>query len=333
LTEFELIKRYFHFANPQKEEVALGIGDDCALLQLPLDEQLAISTDSLVSGVHFPEDAPPFLLGQRALAVVASDLAAMGARPIAFTLALTLPQADENWLREFSRGLKQMAEYCELALIGGDTCRGLLHLCLTVFGSTPKGKALKRSGAQVGDLLCVGGSLGDAGGGLALLQKAPSPTPTGHLLPPQAGEGLGERAAASDSLRERYWSPKPQLILGQWLRDKATAAIDISDGLIVDCAHLAEASGVCAQMDTSLLPLSDALLDYFGYEKALNYALSAGDDYRLLFTLPPEHLAGLQQAFPQAAMIGHIQEGSGVVLLDKHDQPRQAPHSGWQHFQ
>jgi len=329
LTEFELIKRYFHFANPQKEEVALGIGDDCALLQLPLDEQLAISTDSLVSGVHFPEDAPPFLLGQRALAVATSDLAAMGARPIAFTLALTLPQADENWLREFSRGLKQMAEYCGLALIGGDTCRGALHLCLTVLGSTPKGKALKRSGAQVGDLLCVGGSLGDAGGGLALLPKAPSPP----APLPQAGEGLGERATASDYLRERYWSPMPQLVLGQWLLGKATAAIDISDGLLADCTHLAEASGVCAQMDTSLLPLSDALVDHFGDETALNYALSAGDDYRLLFTLPPEHLAGLQQAFPQAAMIGHIQEGSGVVLLDKHGEPRQAPHSGWQHFQ
>jgi len=155
LTEFELIKRYFHFAAPHKEEVALGIGDDCALLQLPEGEQLAVSTDSLVCGVHFPENAPPFLLGQRALAVAASDLAAMGASPLAFTLALTLPEADESWLREFSRGLKQMAGYCDLALIGGDTCRGSLHLCLTVFGTAPKGKALKRSGAQVGDGLGI----------------------------------------------------------------------------------------------------------------------------------------------------------------------------------
>jgi len=186
LTEFELIKRYFHFSTPQKEEVALGVGDDCALLQLPEGQQLAISTDSLVCGVHFPENAPPFLLGGRALAVAASDLAAMGASPIGFTLALTLPEADEDWLKAFSAGLEQMARYCQLALIGGDTCRGPLHLGLTVFGSVPVGKALKRSGAQPGDLLCVGGSLGDGGGGLALLLAAPSPAPS-----PAGGRGAG----------------------------------------------------------------------------------------------------------------------------------------------
>jgi len=333
LTEFELIKRYFHFAEPHKEEVALGIGDDCALLQLPEGEQLALSTDSLVCGVHFPENAPPFLLGQRALAVAASDLAAMGAKPLAFTLALTLPEADESWLHEFSRGLKEMARYCELALIGGDTCRGPLHLCLTVFGSIPKGQALKRSGAQVGDLLCVGGSLGDAGGGLALLPHYPLPQPRDRWI------------RSVDHLLARYWIPMPQLILGQWLRGKATAAIDISDGLLADCAHLAEASGVCAVIDTLWpppadgpidilhMPLSDALLDHFGYKAAVNYALSAGDDYVLLFTLPPEQLSRLQQAFPYAYVIGHIKEGSGVVLLDKQGQPRQMPQSGWQHFQ
>jgi len=321
LTEFELIKRYFHFAAPHREEVALGVGDDCALLQLPEGQQLAISTDSLVCGVHFPENAPPFLLGQRALAVAASDLAAMGATPLAFTLALTLPEADENWLREFSRGLKEMADYCSLALIGGDTCRGSLHLNLSVFGSIPKGQALTRSGAQVGDLLCVGGSLGDAGGGLALLPHYPLPQPRDR------------RIRSVDHLLARYWTPMPQLILGQWLRGKASAAVDISDGLLADCAHLAEASGVCAVIDEPRLPLSDALVNHFGYKAAVNYALAAGDDYVLLFTLPPEQLSRLQQAFPYACVIGQIKEGSGVVLLDNNGKPRQPPQSGWQHFQ
>ncbi|KXU39132.1 thiamine monophosphate kinase [Ventosimonas gracilis] len=315
MTEFELIKRYFDFAAPHQEEIALGLGDDCALLQLAADEQLAVSTDSLVCGVHFPENAPPFLLGQRSLAVAASDLAAVGASPLAFTLALTLPEACEDWLREFSRGLKQMAGYCGLALIGGDTCRGPLHLCLTVFGSVPQGQALKRSGARAGDLLCVGGHLGDTGGGLALLQKAPAPT-----------------NSAADYLLSRYWTPMPQLALGQWLRGKASAAMDISDGLLADCAHLAEASGVCALINEPLLPLSEALLEHFGDKAAMDYALCAGDDYVLLFSLPPEQLSRLQQAFSHVCVIGHIQEGSGVVLLDSNGQPRQAPQSGWQHF-
>jgi len=320
LTEFELIKRYFHFASPHKEEVALGVGDDCALLQLPEGEQLAISTDSLVCGVHFPENAPPFLLGQRALAVAASDLAAMGASPLAFTLALTLPQAREDWLQDFSRGLQKMAGYCELALIGGDTCRGSLHLCLTVFGSIPKGQALKRSGAQVGDLLCVVGSLGDAGGGLALL-STPLPQPQNSWV------------RSIDHLLARYWTPMPQLILGKWLRGKATAAVDISDGLIADCAHLAEASGVCAEIDEPRLPLSDALFETFCYQTALNYALSAGDDYRLLFTLPPAHLEDLKRAFPESHVIGHIKAGNGVILRDKSGKPRPISSRGWQHFQ
>jgi len=310
LTEFELIKHYFHFATPRKEEVALGVGDDCALLQLPEGEQLAISTDSLVSGVHFPENAPPFLLGQRALAVAASDLAAMGAKPLAFTLALTLPEADESWLGEFSRGLEQMARYCGLALIGGDTCRGPLHLCLTVFGSVPQGQALKRSGAMPGDLLCVGDNLGDGGGGLALVD-----TP----LPQQ-----GRWVRSIDRLLSRYWSPTPQLVLGQWLRGKATAAMDISDGLLADCAHLVAASAICAVIDEARLPISDALCEHFGYEAAIDYALSAGDDYVLLFSLPPKYLSRLQQAFPGTCVIGHIETGRGVVLLDNNGKPRQA---------
>lgn len=229
MNEFELIRRYFAAARCAQggDGVVLGIGDDCALLALPAGEQLAVSTDTLVAGVHFPESCDAFLLGQRALAVSASDLAAMGATPLAFTLALTLPSANESWLAEFARGLQTMAQSCSLALVGGDTTRGPLSLTLTVFGRVPNGQALLRSGAQVGDLLCVGGELGDAAGALPLV--------------------LGQREAAADiseALLARYWSPQPQLALGQALRGRATAALDISDGLLADCGHIAKASQV-----------------------------------------------------------------------------------------
>ncbi|NVZ79409.1 thiamine-phosphate kinase, partial [Pseudomonas gingeri] len=169
--EFELIRNFFAAAPCAQagEGVDLGIGDDCALLSVPLGEQLAVSTDTLVAGVHFSDPCDPFLLGQRALAVAASDLAAMGATPIAFTLALTLAHNDAGWLQAFAQGLNQMAQHCALRLVGGDTTRGPLSLTLTVFGRVPVGQALTRGGAQVGDLLCVGGELGNAAGALPLV--------------------------------------------------------------------------------------------------------------------------------------------------------------------
>lgn len=224
--EFELIRNYFAAAPCAQvgEEVALGIGDDCALLALAPGEQLAISTDTLVAGVHFPDVCDPFLLGQRALAVSASDLAAMGARPVAFTLALTLPQVDADWLQAFARGLNHMAQGCSLRLIGGDTTRGPLSLTLTVFGAVPAGSALTRSGACAGDLLCVGGALGDGAGALPLVLKQRS-----------------IEASIAEALLARYWSPQPQLALGQALRGRATSALDISDGSLADCGHIARA--------------------------------------------------------------------------------------------
>lgn len=169
--EFELIRNYFAAAPCAQggEGVALGIGDDCALLAAPFGEQLAVSTDTLVAGVHFPDPCDPFLLGQRSLAVAVSDLAAMGAKPLAFTLALTLPTVTTDWLQAYARGLNQMAQACGVALVGGDTTRGPLSLTMTVFGHVPSGQALTRSGAQPGDLLCVGGELGNAAGALPLV--------------------------------------------------------------------------------------------------------------------------------------------------------------------
>ncbi|MVW76954.1 thiamine-phosphate kinase [Pseudomonas xionganensis] len=316
--EFELIRHYFAAAPCAQagEGVALGIGDDCALLDIPAGEQLAVSTDSLVAGVHFPEAADPFLLGQRALAVSASDLAAMGATPIGFTLALTLPAARADWLQAFARGLNQMAQSCGLRLIGGDTTRGPLSLTLTVFGRLPRGQALTRSGARVGDLLCVGGELGDAAGALPLV--------LGQL---QAEPALAE------ALLTRYWSPQPQLALGQALRGRATAALDISDGLLADCGHIAAASGVALQIEQARLPLSSALKTLHGLDSARLCALSGGDDYRLAFTLPPGELSALQAAGWPLVVVGQVVAGQGVQLLNEQGQCMALPVAGYQHFE
>ncbi|KHO63498.1 thiamine-phosphate kinase [Pseudomonas flexibilis] len=315
--EFELIRRFFATAPCAQggEGVALGIGDDCALLELPPGEQLAVSTDTLVAGSHFPLQHDPFLLGQRALAVSTSDLAAMGATPIGFTLALTLPDADETWLRRFADGLQRMAAQCRMTLLGGDTTRGPLTLGMTVFGRVPKGLALTRAGARPGDLLCVGGSLGDGAGALPLV--------------------LGERPAdgeAAEYLLARYWQPQPQLALGQALRGRATAALDISDGLLADCGHIAQASGVALCIERARLPLSAALHERLPADEALRCALSGGDDYRLAFTLPASERAALQTEFPEMAVIGRVEAGEGVHLYDEQGRELALAARGYQHF-
>ncbi|POY78985.1 thiamine-phosphate kinase [Pseudomonas amygdali pv. morsprunorum] len=315
--EFELIRNYFAAAPCAQvgEEVALGIGDDCALLALAPGEQLAISTDTLVAGVHFPDVCDPFLLGQRALAVSASDLAAMGARPVAFTLALTLPQVDADWLQAFARGLNHMALGCSLRLIGGDTTRGPLSLTLTVFGAVPAGSALTRSGACAGDLLCVGGALGDGAGALPLVLKQRS-----------------IEASIAEALLARYWSPQPQLALGQALRGRATSALDISDGLLAACGHIARASGVRLVVERDRLPMSDQLLTLFDLPSARQAALSGGDDYILAFTLPSGHLASLLDEGWPVHVIGRVEKGQGVVVVDGAGLDVTPDTRGYQHF-
>ncbi|TBU95904.1 thiamine-phosphate kinase [Phytopseudomonas dryadis] len=315
--EFELIRHYFATAACAQgaDGVALGIGDDCALLELAAGEQLAVSTDTLVEAVHFPAEADAHLLGQRALAVAVSDLAAMGATPLAFTLALTLPSVSSDWLAGLTAGLERMARRCGVQLVGGDTCRGPLSLTLTVFGRVPRGMALTRQGARVGDLLCVGGALGDAAGALPLV--------------------LGQRQVADSiaaPLLERYWSPQPQLALGLSLRGLATAALDISDGLLADCGHIARASGVALVIEQARLPLSAALLACVGEDAACQLALSGGDDYLLAFTLAPEHLPDLQAGGQTVHVIGHVEAGQGVRLLDAAGRILTPLHSGYQHF-
>ncbi|MFS2069994.1 thiamine-phosphate kinase [Pseudomonas sp. CT11-2] len=315
--EFELIRNFFAAAPCAQggEGVALGIGDDCALLAVPSGEQLAISTDTLVAGVHFADPCDPFLLGQRSLAVAVSDLAAMGATPVAFTLALTLPTGTSDWLEAFARGLNLMAQNCRVALVGGDTTRGPLSLTMTVFGRVPTGLALTRSGAQPGDLLCVGGDLGNGAGALPLV--------------------LGQRtadAAIADPLLAHYWSPQPQLALGQALRGKATAALDISDGLLADCGHIALASKVGIEVERSRLPLSKALLAFLGQSGAEQAALSGGDDYVLAFTLPPAELPSLLADGWPIHVLGQVVAGQGVILLDADGHDITPPIRGYQHF-
>ncbi|AVU75006.1 thiamine-phosphate kinase [Pseudomonas sp. FP1154] len=315
--EFELIRHYFAAASCAQggEGVALGIGDDCALLAVPPGEQLAVSTDTLVAGVHFPDPCDPFLLGQRSLAVAVSDLAAMGATPFAFTLALTLPTVTADWLQAYARGLNQMAQACDVALVGGDTTRGPLSMTLTVFGRVPCGQALTRGGAQPGDWLCVGGELGNGAGALPLV--------------------LGQRTAEPDiaePLLAHYWSPRPQIDLGLALRGKAGAAMDISDGLLADCGHIALASGVALHVERDRLPLSKALVAFLGRANAAHAALSGGDDYVLLFTLPSVRLMALQAEGWPIHVIGRVVAGQGVALLDSDGHDITPKIRGYQHF-
>ncbi|MBC3339070.1 thiamine-phosphate kinase [Pseudomonas proteolytica] len=315
--EFELIRTYFAAAPCAQggEGIALGIGDDCALLAVPSGEQLAISTDTLVAGVHFADPCDPFLLGQRSLAVAVSDLAAMGACPLAFTLALTTPTVAADWLQRYAQGLNAMAQRCGVGLVGGDTTRGPLSLTVTVFGRVPAGLALTRSGAQPGDLLCVGGDLGNAAGALPLV--------------------LGQRSAAAqiaEPLLGHYWSPQPQLALGMALRGKATSALDISDGLLADCGHIAKASAVSLVIERQRLPLSAALLAFLGDEQARSAALSGGDDYVLAFTLPPPELGPLLAEGWPVHVVGRVEAGAGVRLLDAGGHDITPAVRGYQHF-
>lgn len=316
--EFELIRHFFAAAPCAQggNGVALGIGDDCALLELPAGEQLAVSTDTLVAGVHFPAVCDPSLLGQRSLAVAASDLAAMGATAIGFTLALTLPEVSAHWLQAYAEGLQRMAHRCRMSLIGGDTTRGPLSITVTVFGRVPAGQALRRDGARPGDLLCVGGNLGNAAGALPLV--------------------LGERQAPveqAQALLAQYWSPMPQLTLGELLRGHATAALDVSDGLLADCGHIARASGVALEVNQHQVPVSTELEAFLGRDAAVHAALTGGDDYVLAFTIPAAQHQALQlPGFIHVHVIGRVLDGQGVTLRDRQGRDITPTQRGYQHF-
>jgi len=317
--EFSLIAQYFTACGAAGPDTLLGVGDDCALLALPAGELLAVTTDTLLAAVHFPLDSPARLIAERALAVNLSDMAAMGATPRWFQLALTMPSANQDWLTEFSAGLNAMARQFNCALVGGDTTRGPLAITITLIGTVPSGQALKRSGAKPGDTIYVTGSLGDGAGALAVLD--------GRLS-----------ASAEDAayLQERFWQPQARVVEGLAIRHFASAAIDISDGLLADLGHIAEASQVGAVVSVDKLPLSRALCRAAGPELRLDWALSGGDDYELCFTVPADKVAQCQCLIDEGGLtatpIGQVIDGQGVRCIDKQGVPFEITGSGYQHF-
>jgi len=278
--EFSLIARYFDRVKSARRDVETGIGDDCALLNIPEKQTLAISTDTLVSGIHFLPDIDPADLAYKALAVNVSDLAAMGADPAWLTLALTLPNVDEDWLKAFSDSLFEQLSYYDMQLIGGDTTRGPLSMTLGIHGYVPVGRAIKRSGAKPGDWIYVTGTPGDSAAGLAILQNRLQV----------------DDATDAHYLLQRHLRPTPRVLHGQALRNLASSAIDLSDGLISDLGHILKASGCGARVELDALPYSDAFKRHVDAQQALSWALSGGEDYELCFTVPELNRGALEVA-------------------------------------
>ncbi len=329
MNEFQLIQRFFRDAQADlmltekaQASVVLGIGDDCALLQLPEGKQLAISVDTLVSDVHFPADAAADDIAERALRTNLSDLAAMGAEPLWFTLALTLPKnsvyVSEDWLRNFSRGLFRTANQYEIPLVGGDTTSGSLSITIQVMGAVQPHHALRRDGANIGDFVCVTNYVGDGAAALAVIQQKLS---------------LGDEQ--EKYLRNRFYRPTPRLQESELLRGIASAALDISDGLVADLNHICEASDLGAIIDVENLPLSPALQAVSNLDQARRWALSGGDDYELCFTVSPEKMPELAMLIAQgkisATVVGEMVAGAGVECQLNGDL-FELQHQGYQHF-
>lgn len=316
-SEFELIARHFTRAPQAGGPVLLGVGDDCALLSPPAGEALAISTDMLVEGRHFFAGTDPEALGHKALAVNLSDLAAMGARPLGFTLALALPAADEDWVAPFARGLLALADAHAIPLVGGDTTRGPLNLCITVFGSVATAGALRRDGARLDDEIWVSGELGDARLAVEILR---------------GNAGLGDLPGGAAA---RLHRPQPRVALGLALRGIASAAIDVSDGLLGDLAHILERSQVGALVEADAVPVGAALA---AQPPALQreFSLNGGDDYELCFTAPADRhrfvLAAAARAGVPVTRIGRVVQPPGLQLVDGNGQPLTIASRSFDHF-
>lgn len=291
-SEFDLIYRYLaHLgAGPH---VTLGVGDDAAMLQLSPGCELVVSTDTALEGRHFPEATLPDFIGYRAVAAAVSDLAAMAAKPIAMTIALTIPEADELWMHGFASGVAEAVSNFDIPLVGGDLTRGALSVTVTVMGEIPVGRAVRRQGAQVGDQIAVTGTLGDAAAGLAII---------GGVL----AEYDDVDWALAEQLEQRFFKPSPRLEWSGWLATHASSAIDISDGLLSDLAHIARASGVLLLIDPQSVPMSAAIKALPGLN-SLELALQGGDDYELAFTVPADVALP-----PGATRIGFVEPGAGV---------------------
>ncbi|PML77718.1 thiamine-phosphate kinase [Enterovibrio norvegicus] len=317
--EFDLIHRYFKAQPVVRKDVVLGIGDDAAVISLPENSQLVVTTDSLVAGTHFLADADPVNVAHKALASNLSDLAAMGAVPAWCSLALTMPSPDETWLAGFCDGFYKLAEYYNVQLIGGDTTKGPLSITITLQGIVPVGTAIRRDGAKAGDWLYVTGNLGDSAAGLDVILSGNAPS-----------------TELEETLLNRHYYSQPRVLAGQALRAVASSALDISDGLAADLSHILKASGVSAVINTEALPVSDALLEYAGSaENAAKMALSSGEEYELCFTVPESHRGAIDTALAHTntpvTCIGQIRHGEGLQLRWQ-GQAVDWQLAGWDHF-
>lgn len=318
MKEFELIKHFFTKQVVKRKDVELGIGDDCAVLAPVENQNIVVTTDTLVAGVHFPFETSPRAIGHKAVAVNLSDIAAMGAKPSWLSLAITLPDVDEAWLVEFCEGVFELCEFYNVELIGGDTTQGPLSITITAQGLTPEGSYLSRSGAKAGDWLYVTGELGDAA--LALQQI------TGKVeIEPQFTE----------TIKNKLDYPKPRVLAGQMLREYASAAIDLSDGLIADLGHICQASNVGANVVLDALPLSNIMRDSVLSDDAIALALSGGDDYELLFTVSEDNKVGMETAMSHAGTpvtcIGQLNT-SQTISTTLNNKPTPISTAGFEHF-
>lgn len=319
MKEFELIKRYFADRGLTRKDVAVGIGDDAAIINVPENSQLVVTTDTLVSGVHFFEDIDPRALGHRAVAVNLSDIAAMGAEPAWLSIAITLPDAEEEWVNAFADGIFEICEYYNVQVIGGDTTQGPLSITINALGLVPKGKALTRSGAKPGDWVYVTGSLGDAGVAVDAIKNE-------RVLP----------LKYQKVIQNRLEYPTPRVAVSQALREIASSAIDISDGLLADLGHILTASGVGAVVNVDQLPLSDALRGSVDESRYYEFALAGGDDYELLFTVPEDKRGALDVGMAHYGIkltcIGQILGQNGKIELRLDGKPYDFQYQGYEHF-
>lgn len=321
MKEFELIQTYFAGRGPKRKDVILGVGDDAALTKVPQDQLLVVATDTMVENVHFFPDTSPRSIGHRALAVNLSDFAAMGAEPAWASVALTLPDANEAWLKEFSDGLFEIAEYYNVQIIGGDTTRGPLAITISLKGFVAEEKAIRRDGAKVGDWICVTGQLGASA--LAVDAKINSLT---FDNPYRA------------NLEQRFEYPAARLAAGQVLKHAATAAIDISDGLLQDLQHILTASGVSADVHVDKLPIDDNVIACVETSRAEELALTGGEDYEILFTIPEGKKGYVEQNATAMGVnfscIGQIRKPGEGIRLFKNGEPYVGfEHRGYQHFE
>lgn len=314
LGEFDIIARYFARRGARRH-VLLGIGDDAAVLDVAPDRRLVVAMDTIVEGVHFPADTAAADIGYRALAVNLSDLAAMGAEPAWMTLSLSLPRAEEPWLAGFAQGLFELADAHDVALVGGDTVRGPLVVTIQIAGWVEADRWLTRSGASAGDLLFVSGVPGEAAAGLAVIQRQ---------LPANT---------STTQLRQRFLRPEPRVALGRSLRAIASAAMDISDGLLTDLDKLCAASGCGTRVDIDALPASPAMQQLFDENACVDYALAGGDDYEIMFTVPPAQVQTLSRLppLPHCRQIG-VMTGDGAVECVRNGQPYIVRRRGYDHF-